>query len=465
MLSTENPGDGPLRCRINADGRRRTPGLDPEACKTLVRQDQPAPAGGRRSSACCRRQLDLPRAQPRAQGDPDRQGPGRGGRGLYLYSAAETLGTSRDQMLEGLHGAAPVQLDLQLPDPHLGRRGRDRLTSGAAIMNQIPCAAAPTGPLARAMVRVCKEESFHQRRLRSCPLVMMQGAEAQKAMVQHGEPLVVGSAWPCSGRRRRQPDGAGRALGHQSASATTTCARTVNTAVPAQVLGVALPDPDLSGDEARQHYDYGQIDWAEFWTPSKAAPATERLSTPVKAHNDGQWVRDAALAYTRKQQQRAQKEAASTPRTQGMAPLGSLRPRRAGPRAQALRQPARRRRLQALRMARDVYAHHQEGVSIWVVPSTSITASNPRRQGRAVRPAADRSTATRPSAIPEEVGTCNDLHEGLPAGLGRRRRGAGPAQRRGMVRPRPRSRRPRRSPTSALTSSARPGCSTSASPS
>ena len=219
-------------------------------------------------------------------------------------------------MLEGLHsGPRQVQLDLQLPDltwADVGVIGW--LVDGAAIMNQIPLCRCSYGPYARAMVRVCKEESFHQRQGYEALLVMMKGTEAQKAMVQDA---VNRWWWKCRHVRAagcRQPQQRpGHALGHQAHQQRRPAPevhRRHRAAGPG--AGRDLPDPDLKWNEARGHYDYGQIDWAEFWnTVEGNGPCNkERLATRVKAHNDGQWVRDAALAYARKQQQRALKEAA-----------------------------------------------------------------------------------------------------------------------------------------------------------
>ena len=189
------------------------------------------------------------------------------------------------------------------------------LVDGAAIMNQVPLCRCSYGPYARAMIRVCKEESFHQRQGYEALLVMMKGTQAQRDMVQDA---VNRYWWKCLAMfgppDADSPNSAqGMRWGIKRISNDDLRQKFVDATVPqAQVLGVTLPDPDLKWNEARQHYDYGQIDWAEFWnTVEGNGPCNrERLATRVKAHHDGQWVRDAALAYTRKQQQRAQKEAA-----------------------------------------------------------------------------------------------------------------------------------------------------------
>nr|MBP5998717.1 1,2-phenylacetyl-CoA epoxidase subunit A [Azonexus sp.] len=189
------------------------------------------------------------------------------------------------------------------------------LVDGAAIMNQIPLCRCSYGPYARAMVRVCKEESFHQRQGYEALLVMMTGTAEQKAMVQDA---VNRWWWKCLAMfgppDADSPNSAqGMRWGIKRVSNDDLRQKFVDATVPqAKVLGVTLPDPDLKWNEERQHHDYGQIDWNEFWeTVNGNGPCNkERLATRVKAYNDGEWVRDAALAHARKQQERKMKEAA-----------------------------------------------------------------------------------------------------------------------------------------------------------
>jgi ring-1,2-phenylacetyl-CoA epoxidase subunit PaaA len=240
-----------------------------------------------------------------------------GGHGLYLYSAAETLGTSRDQMLDGLHsGRAKYSSIFNYPTLNWADVGVvGWLVDGAAIMNQIPLCRCSYGPYARAMIRVCKEESFHQRQGYEALMVMMQGTDAQKAMVQDATNRFW---WKCLAMFG-PPDAdsahsdQGMRWGIKRISNDDLRQKFIDATVPqAKVLGVTLPDPDLKWNEERQHHDYGAIDWDEFWaTVNGKGPCNkERLATRVKAHTDGQWVRDAALAYARKQQLKANKEAA-----------------------------------------------------------------------------------------------------------------------------------------------------------
>jgi ring-1,2-phenylacetyl-CoA epoxidase subunit PaaA len=233
-----------------------------------------------------------------------------GGHGLYLYSAAETLGTSRDQMIEALHtGRAKYSSIFNYPTltwADVGVIGW--LVDGAAIMNQVPICRCSFGPYARAMIRVCREESFHQRQGFEALLTMMQkGTQAQREMVQDA---VNRWWWPSImmfGPPDDQSPNSAQSMrwGIKRVSNDELRQRFVDaTAEQAKVLGVNLPDPDLRWNEERQHYDFGVIDWSEFWAVVNGhGPCNrERLAGRVKAWDEGQWVRDAALAYANKQQ-------------------------------------------------------------------------------------------------------------------------------------------------------------------
>lgn len=240
-----------------------------------------------------------------------------GGHGLYLYSAAETLGTSRDQLLDALHtGRAKYSSIFNYPTltwADVGVIGW--LVDGAAIMNQVPLCRCSYGPYARAMIRICREESFHQRQGYDSLLVMMQkGTPEQRAMVQDA---VNRWWWPCL-MMFGPPDDQST---HSAQSMRWGIKRISNddlrqkfvdaTAQQAEVLGVTLPDPLLKWNAEREHYDFGPIDWQEFWrvVGGNGPCNRERLAMRVKAYDDGAWVRDAALAYARKQSE-PQKEAA-----------------------------------------------------------------------------------------------------------------------------------------------------------
>ena len=303
--------------RIDADGRVEPQDWMPDAYrKTLVRQiSQHAhseivgmlPEGNwiSRAPSLKRKAILMAKVQDEA------------GHGLYLYSAAETLGTSRDQMLDALHtGRAKYSSIFNYPTltwADVGVIGW--LVDGAAIMNQIPLCRCSYGPYARAMVRVCKEESFHQRQGYEALLVMMTGTQEQKDMVQDA---VNRWWWKCLAMfgppDADSPNSAqGMRWGIKRISNDDLRQKFVDATVPqAKVLGVTLPDPDLKWNEERQHHDYGAIDWDEFWaTVNGNGPCNkERLSTRVKAWNEGAWVREAALAHARKQQAKQMKEAA-----------------------------------------------------------------------------------------------------------------------------------------------------------
>ncbi|WP_041675014.1 1,2-phenylacetyl-CoA epoxidase subunit PaaA [Ramlibacter tataouinensis] len=240
-----------------------------------------------------------------------------GGHGLYLYSAAETLGTSRDQMLDALHsGKAKYSSIFNYPTltwADVGVIGW--LVDGAAIMNQVPICRCSYGPYARAMIRICKEESFHQRQGFESLMTLMKGTPAQREMVQDA---VNRWWWPVLAMfgppDADSPNSAqGMRWGIKRISNDELRQKFVDATVPqAQILGVTLPDPELQWNEERQQHAFGAIDWDDFWAVVNGnGPCNkERLATRVKAHEDGRWVREAALAHARKQRSRAMKEAA-----------------------------------------------------------------------------------------------------------------------------------------------------------
>jgi ring-1,2-phenylacetyl-CoA epoxidase subunit PaaA len=239
-----------------------------------------------------------------------------GGHGLYLYAAGETLGTSRDQMVEALHsGKAKYSSIFNYPTltwADIGTVGW--LVDGAAIMNQVPICRCSYAPYARAMIRICREESFHQRQGFDSLLVMMQkGTDAQRAMVQDA---VNRWWWPClmmfGPPDDQSPNSAqGMRWGIKRVSNDTLRQKFVDAAVDqAKVLGVTFPDPDLKWNEERGHWDFGAIDWSEFWrvVGGDGPLNRERLAMRVQAWDDGAWVRDAAMAHAAKQ--RTEQEAA-----------------------------------------------------------------------------------------------------------------------------------------------------------
>lgn len=231
------------------------------------------------------------------------------GHGLYLYSAAETLGTSRDQMLNALHsGKAKYSSIFNYPTvtwADIGVIGW--LVDGAAIMNQVPLCRCSYAPYARAMIRVCREESFHQRQGYESLLTMMQhGTAEQKAMVQDA---VNRWWWPSLmmfGPADKDSPNSEQSIrwGIKRITNDQLRQKFVDATVPqAEILGVTLPDADLKWNEARGEHDFGAIDWDEFWrvVNGDGPMNRERLGARVKAWDDGAWVREAALAHARKQ--------------------------------------------------------------------------------------------------------------------------------------------------------------------
>ena len=241
------------------------------------------------------------------------------GHGLYLYSAAETLGTSRDQLLDALHaGKAKYSSIFNYPTltwADVGVIGW--LVDGAAIMNQIPLCRCSYAPYARAMVRVCKEESFHQRQgFDALHVMMKQGTEAQRAMVQDATNRWWWPSLMMFGPPDDQSPNTAQSMrwGIKRLSNDELRQKFVDATVEqAKVLGVTLPDPDLRWNEARGHHDFGAIDWSEFWrVVGGDGPCNkERLATRVAAWDQGAWVREAALAHARKRAARATPEPAA----------------------------------------------------------------------------------------------------------------------------------------------------------
>jgi ring-1,2-phenylacetyl-CoA epoxidase subunit PaaA len=233
------------------------------------------------------------------------------GHGLYLYAAAETLGSSREELVDAmLAGKAKYSSIFNYPTltwADIGVIGW--LVDGAAIMNQIPLTRCSYGPYARAMIRICKEESFHQRQGFDLLLTMMQGTQAQRDMVQDA---VNRWWWPVlmmfgPHDAQSQHSGDSTKWGIKRISNDDLRQKFVDATVPqAQVLGVTFPDPQLQWNEARGHYDFGEIDWDEFWNVVNGnGPCNrDRLRERVQAHEDGAWVREAAMAYAQKQARR-----------------------------------------------------------------------------------------------------------------------------------------------------------------
>ena len=230
------------------------------------------------------------------------------GHGLYLYSAAETLGVSRDQMtLDLLSGKAKYSSIFNYPTlswADIGMIGW--LVDGAAIINQIPLCRCSYGPYARAMVRICKEEAFHARQGFDVVMALCRGTPEQKQMAQ--EAL---NRWWWPALMMFGPPDTESVNSAQSArwkiklfSNDELRQRMVNQTVPqAEFLGLSIPDPDLRWNEERGQYDFGAIDWSEFYSVLKGnGPCNrDRIQTRRKAWDDGAWFRDGLNAHAEKQ--------------------------------------------------------------------------------------------------------------------------------------------------------------------
>ena len=302
-----SPEERAFQARIDDDIRIEPKDWMPEAYRrTLVRQIQQhahseivgmLPEGNwiTRAPSLARKAILMAKVQDEA------------GHGLYLYCAAETLGVARDQMIDDLH-AGKVKYSSIFNYPTLtwadvGAIGW--LVDGAAIMNQIPLCRCSYGPYARAMVRICKEESFHQRQGFDIMMTLCRGTPEQKAMAQ----AALDRWWWPSLMMFGPPD---TASVHSAQSAKWKIKRLSNdelrqrfvdqTVPQAAYLGLRVPDDALAWNEARGHYDFGEIDWDEFHAVLRGhGPCNrDRLRTRVKAWEDGAWVREAALAHARK---------------------------------------------------------------------------------------------------------------------------------------------------------------------
>lgn len=230
------------------------------------------------------------------------------GHGLYLYSAGETLGIDRgeltDRLIAGSQKYSSIFNYPSLTFADVGVIGW--LVDGAAICNQVPLCRSSFGPYARAMVRVCKEESFHQRQGYELLMTMMRGTVQQREMVQDS----VNRWWWPALMMFGPPDDASpntvqsmqwRIKRHTNDELRQ---RFVDMSVPqAEMLGVSLPDPELRWNESRGHHDFGTPDWDEFTRViSGDGPCNaERIAVRAAAHDDGAWVREAAAAFTRRE--------------------------------------------------------------------------------------------------------------------------------------------------------------------
>lgn len=229
------------------------------------------------------------------------------GHGLYLYSAAETLGVSREELIDALHsGKAKYSSIFNYPTltwADIGAIGW--LVDGAAVTNQIPLCRSSYGPYARAMIRVCKEESFHQRQGYEIMLEMCRGTAEQRRMAQDAFnrwwwPCLMMFGPPDAESVHTQQSMAWKIKRHTNDELRQ---RFVDQTVPqAQYLGLTIPDPELRFNEETGHWETGPIDWSEFWEVVKGnGPCNrQRLHDRRTAYENGRWVREAAQAHAQK---------------------------------------------------------------------------------------------------------------------------------------------------------------------
>ncbi len=300
-----------FQARIDAEDKIEPRDFMPEAYrKTLVRQIsqhahseiigmQPEGNWLTRAPTLKRKAILLAKVQDEA------------GHGLYLYGAGETLGTSRDEMVDDLlSGKAKYSSIFNYPTltwADVGAIGW--LVDGAAIMNQIPLCRCSYGPYARAMVRICKEESFHQRQGFEIMLELSRGTDEQKAMAQDA---LDRWWWPSlmmfgPSDAESQHSAQSMAWKIKRFSNDELRQKFVDTTVPqAEFLGLRIPDDDLVLDEDSGHYRFGEIDWQEFYDvlAGNGPCNRQRLERRRQAHADGAWVREAARAYADKQSAR-----------------------------------------------------------------------------------------------------------------------------------------------------------------
>ena len=240
------------------------------------------------------------------------------GHALYLYSAVETLGVSRDELLDALHeGRAKYSSIFNYPTltwADIAAIGW--LVDGAAIVNQVSLQRCSYGPYSRAMVRICKEESFHQRQGYEAMMVMAQGAPEQKRLAQDALNRWWWPSLMMFGPSDKDSPHSAQSMAWRIKrdSNDDLRQRFVDMTVPqADFLDLTMPDPDLKWNEERGHYDFGDIDWDEFWrvVNGNGICNRERLAARRKAWDDGAWVREAAMAHAEKKRAREAASAAA----------------------------------------------------------------------------------------------------------------------------------------------------------
>lgn len=239
------------------------------------------------------------------------------GHGLYIYSATETLGVDRDQLTnELLTGKAKYSSIFNYPTPSWADMGAiGWLVDGAAIMNQVPLCRASYGPYARSMVRICKEESFHQRQGYEIMTVLARGSAAQKDMAQRALNRTWWPALMMFGPSDKDSTHSEQSMKWKIKRFSNDDLRQkfIDATVPqAEHLGLTIPDPELKWNDERGHYDHGEIDFKELFDVIKGnGPCNkERLQARIDAHEEGAWVREAAEVYQQRQDNNNKSEAA-----------------------------------------------------------------------------------------------------------------------------------------------------------
>ena len=239
------------------------------------------------------------------------------GHGLYLYSAAETLGISRDQLMEQLNsGKAKYSSIFNYPTVSWADMGAvGWLVDGAAIINQVMLTKTSYGPYARAMVRICKEESFHQRQGYEIMLSLCNGTAVQKQMAQDSLNRWWWPSMMMFGPRDEESPNTEQSMKWKIKKKTNDELRQqfIDQTVPqAELLGLTMPDKDIKWNEETGHYDFGPINWEEFWNVVKGNGLMneKRLKDRNAAWDNGDWVRDAATAYANKQAEKRAKKTA-----------------------------------------------------------------------------------------------------------------------------------------------------------
>lgn len=234
-----------------------------------------------------------------------------GGHGLYLYSAAETLGAERADLIDDLHtGKAKYSSIFNYPTltwADIGAVGW--LVDGAAIVNQVMLQRTSYGPYSRAMIRICKEESFHQRQGYEILLTLCRGTEKQKAMAQDALNRWWWPSLMMFGPTDKDSPNSAQSMAWKIKRKSNDELRQyfIDMTIPqAEILGLTVPDPDLKWNEERQHYDFGEINWDEFYNVIKGnGPCNkQRIEARTAAWEKGQWVRDAAMAHAEKKRKK-----------------------------------------------------------------------------------------------------------------------------------------------------------------